>query len=98
MKNEIERVLANWIELALSPNGNLPGDTPPARWVAEKFLRWWSADLQSHLDDATAALARIKDRLHHHGGWEKAAELLDDCEHLAESLDSLRHVLLSKEH
>jgi hypothetical protein len=100
MNNDVEQVLANWIELALSPSGKLPHDMLPSRWVAEKFLRWWRDDFEGHLDerlsDAETALARIREQLQQQGGWDKFGEALHECAHLSEALEILRGTILPK--
>ena len=94
MTAEVERVLANWIEQAMPPPGQLPPDVPPARWVSEKFLRWWRQDFESHLDewlgDAEISLARVRAELDRLGGWDKFGEALHECAHLGDALHSLR--------
>jgi hypothetical protein len=101
MDNNVEQVLANWIELALSPTGELPKDVPPSRWVAEKFLRWWRNDFEGHLDaslgDAETALSSIREQLQQRGGWEKFGEALHECAHLSEALETIRGTVLPKQ-
>jgi hypothetical protein len=98
MTDEVERVLANWIEIALTPPGSLPPDVAPARWVAEKFLRWWRNDFEESLDQsigqAEIALARVRSELDRLGGWDKFGEALHECIHLGDALAELRAALL----
>jgi hypothetical protein len=98
--DEIERVLANWIEQALSPPGNLAPEVVPARWVASNFIRWWRKDGEAHLDewigDAETSLARIREKLLQDAGWDKHGEALHECIHLADALGSLRAALIGK--
>ncbi len=76
--NEVEQVLANWIEQELSPIGSLPPETSPAQWVAVNFLRWWRQGFQGSLDDtlgdAEAAASAIRSELIRLGGWEEFGE------------------------
>jgi hypothetical protein len=101
MVEDVERILANWIEMALSPTGQLPPDVPPSRWIAEKFIRWWRSDFESHLDedlgDAERALGTIRDELMRLGGWENFGEALHECIHLGDALGALRSALLPTE-
>jgi hypothetical protein len=95
---EIERVLSNWIEQALSPVGTLPPDVTPAQWILEKFLRWWRQDFEDHIDewigDAETSLQIITSELNRLGGWEKFGEALHECIHLQDALGSIRHAVL----
>jgi hypothetical protein len=100
MDDEVEKVLANWIAQALSPDGQLPKEKLPAQWIAERFLCWWRNDFEGKLDeslgDAEAALFRIREELQLHDGWDKFGEALHECAHLSEALESLRGLLLPK--
>src|SRR5436853_638702 len=94
MDEEVERVLANWIEQAFSPLGQLSPDVSPAQWVAKQFLRWWRSDVEGRLGDslgdADAALAVIRSELKRFGGWENLGEAMHECCHLEEALESIR--------
>jgi hypothetical protein len=98
IEDEVERVLANWIEEALSSVGSLAPGTRPAQCVASNFLRWWRNDFESHLKewlgDAENALAVIRRELERSGGWDTFGEALHECTHLQESLDTLRQTLV----
>jgi hypothetical protein len=97
MDADVEKVLAGWIELALSPEGKLPEGTTPAQWITTKFLRWWRKDFEGQLDDALGdaenALASIRQQLQDQGGWDKYGEALHECIHLSDALGTIRSVL-----
>ena len=97
MTGEVERVLTNWIELALSPVCQLPNDVSPASWVSEKFLRWWRKDFEANLDDtirdAEMALEGIRAELERLGGWEKVGDALHECIHLRDALNDIRRAI-----
>jgi hypothetical protein len=101
MQEEAELVLSNWIEQALSSAGQLGADTPPAKWIAARFMAWWRSDFESHLDewlgDAEMAMARIRAELNRLGGWDKCGEALHECAHLADALASLRNALVQSQ-
>jgi hypothetical protein len=101
MDKEVERVLANWIDQALSPQGQLPPGVSPAQWVAAQFLHWWRSDFEDHLDewlgDADSALATIKKELERAGGWEQLGEAMHECSHLQDALASIRAAVLPKD-
>lgn len=98
MSKEIEQVLANWIDEALSPMGKLPAGTSPAEWVAGQFLTWWRCGFQSQvggsLDDADRSLQGIQSELNRLGGWALAGEALHECIHLRDTLNELRRLLV----
>jgi hypothetical protein len=98
MKDQVEAVLTNWIQAAISPPGQLPKDVSPGEWVADKFLRWWRSDIEGHLDeslgDAERALEGVRCELNRLGGWEKFGEALHECIHLGDALSTLRQTLL----
>jgi hypothetical protein len=94
MTNEAERVLANWISEAMSPDGQLPAGVSVSSWVAGKFLRWWRKDAEGDIEDclgqAETALAVIRHELELLGGWQKFGEALHECMHLGDALADLR--------
>ena len=94
MSDEIEKVLANWIEEALSPVGQLPPGTSPAQWIAGRFLNWWQnaheGNIRDTFDYAESALERIVIELNRQGGWDQFGEALHECTHLKGALDGLR--------
>jgi hypothetical protein len=89
---DIEDVLANWIREASAPPGSLATGIEPARWAAERFVKWWQAKVASSLDDAEGAATRLRDELQELGGWsnERLAGAMEEITHLEESLASLR--------
>jgi len=98
MDEQVETVLANWIEQALSPVGKLPSEMRPARWVAINFLHWWRTDIEARLDEtlseAESALTAVRNDLKSRGGWDEFGESLHELIHLADALSTLRQALL----
>jgi hypothetical protein len=92
-KSEVEEVLSNWIEQALSPVGRLPEGTRPAEWVAANFCRWWWSRVEDQLGEAEAATSAARDELAHLGGWERCGEALDELCRAQERLSDLRATL-----
>jgi hypothetical protein len=92
-KNEIEAVLANWIEQALSPPGQLPEGIDPSAWIAARFTEWWSVRAEEALGDAERAASGIRYELNRLGGWESFGEALHEHIHLQDALADLRSVL-----
>jgi hypothetical protein len=90
--NEIETVLSNWIEQALSPVGRLDAGTKPALWVASHFSDWWKKRAGYSLGDAARAASAIWNELMRLGGWESFGEVLHKLTHLQDALADLRVV------
>ncbi len=89
---DIERVLANWIREAIESPGSLASGIEPARWAAERFLKWWRAEVAYSLDDADRAAGCLRHELQELGGWsnERLAGVMEEMTHLEESLAALR--------
>jgi hypothetical protein len=49
-RSEIQQVLRNWIEEALSPVGRFAEDIDPPTWVADNFIAWWQKRVEDALD------------------------------------------------
>jgi hypothetical protein len=92
-RSEAEAVLANWIEQALSPPGQIQQDVDPAEWVAARFAEWWRERAERPLVDAERAASAIHDELSRLGGWESFGEALHEHIHLQDALSDLRIIL-----
>jgi soluble lytic murein transglycosylase-like protein len=92
--NEIETVLSNWIEQALSPVGRLDAGTKPALWVASHFSDWWKQRAGYSLGDAARAASAIWNELMRLGGWESFGEVLHKHTHLQDALADFFEVAL----
>jgi len=92
-RRDVETVLANWIEQALSPIGRLPEGLSPSAWVAAQFAEWWRKEAEDALGEAERAATaafRESERL---GGWESCGELRHELTHLREALADLRDLM-----
>jgi hypothetical protein len=85
VSNEIEAVLTNWIEQALSPAGQLPGGVTPAGWVAARFSAWWRDRGGDTIIDAERAAAAVREELTRLGGWECFGDALHELIHLQDA-------------
>src|SRR5262245_40284708 len=92
-QSEIESVLANWIERALSPVGHLPPGIDPAAWISCRFAEWWKVRAEGALIDAERAASVIRSELMRSGGWELFGEALHEQIHLQDALANLRGIL-----
>jgi hypothetical protein len=91
--DEIETVLTNWIEQALSPIGQLPEGVTPGAWTAARFSAWWRDRASGTIGDAERAAAAVRQELMRLGGWNKFGEALHEVSHLQEALCDLRGLL-----
>lgn len=91
--DEIETVLANWIEQALSSSGSLPEGVSPASWVAGQFADWWQARAGDAMNDADRAASAAVEELTRLGGWESFGEALHEMAHLRDALSELRNLM-----
>ena len=48
-RTEIQKVLRNWIEQAMSPDGRFVEGIDPPAWVAENFIAWWQKQVEDSL-------------------------------------------------
>jgi hypothetical protein len=92
-QNEIQQVLANWIERALSPVGSLPVGTTPNEWIAKNFVDWWRTRIESSLGDAEGAANEVCKEITRLGGWDSAGEAMEEALRVRESLADLRSAL-----
>lgn len=99
--DEIETVLANWIEQALSPIGQLPEGTAPASWIAARFMEWWRQSLREALNDIDGTVSNAerateavrKELILRLGGWESFGDALHELIHLRDALGELRGIM-----
>jgi hypothetical protein len=93
---DLEQVLSNWINQAISPSGRLAEGQDPAKWVARQFLEWWqSNEVERPLNDAVLAMNGVHSELERLGGWNKTelGEAMHELIHLKDALDELRAAL-----
>ena len=91
--DEIESVLRDWIEQALSPIGQLPSGVSPAGWIAARFSAWWHDRAGDTIAEAERAARGIRDELMRLGGWEQFGESLHEMIHLQDALTELRGLM-----
>ncbi len=91
--DEVETVLANWIERALSSSGSLPEGTSPAAWVAARFADSWRERAGDTMADAERAASAVVEELTRLGGWESFGEALHEMAHVRDALGDLRCLL-----
>ena len=81
-QSDIEEVLRNWIEQAISPPGKLAENIDRPGWVAERFIDWWREQVDDSLGSAEIAATTLRNEL----------KRLDDPVRLGEALHELTHV------
>lgn len=59
LPSELEQVLANWIDQAVSGHGTLTPGVNPAAWVAAQFLAWWRVQVAKQLETAEGAIGQL---------------------------------------
>lgn len=91
--DELARVLANWIDQALSPIGELTPGADPATWIAARFAEWWRTRTEEALDDAEAAASGLRAELERLGGWNAFGQAMHEHRHLEEALAQLRSLM-----
>lgn len=94
--SEAEQVLANWIEQATSPPGQLVEGIDRAQWIARQFLKWWRTEcVERPLSDAELAVDGIRSDLNRLGGWNNSqlGEAMHQLIHLGDALQELRSAL-----
>ena len=91
-RTDIETVLRNWLDQAMSPAGRLPEGVDPAAWVAQNFIAWWGRQAGGSLGDAEAAAARVRGQLNDLG-YPELAEALHELTHVQDALADLRREL-----
>ena len=57
--SELEQVLANWIDQAVSGPGTLAPGVNPAAWAAAQFLTWWRGQVTKQLATAEKAVSQL---------------------------------------
>ncbi len=91
--DEVEIVLANWIEQALSPSGRLPEGVTPAGWIASRFAEWWRGLAGDPVADAERAALGVREELMRLGGWGAFGEALHEMIHLRDAPSELRGLM-----
>ena len=96
-EREIEEVLSNWIQQAISAEGELlPKGIAPSKWVAKQFLAWWREQaVASAIGDAELAAARVREELTQAGGFDnpQLGEAMHELIHLADALSEIEGCL-----
>jgi hypothetical protein len=87
---EIEQVLENWIEQALSSSGKLAGGITPARWIAKNFIHWWRPQVDDALGDAESAAEQLRAELVRLNTPAQLGEAFHELAHLQDALGDLR--------
>ncbi|HXE55672.1 MAG TPA: hypothetical protein VN541_21790 [Tepidisphaeraceae bacterium] len=90
---EIEQVLRNWIEQAISPEGTFSGGTDRAKWVADNFIAWLRAHVDDSLGSAELAAHRLRDEFKRLGSAAEFDEALHELTHVQDALSDLRRDL-----
>ena len=92
--DEVETVLAAWIEHVLSPVvPPPPEDFSPSTWVAARFAEWWRECAGDTLAEAERAATAVAEELTRLGGWEPFGEALHELAHLRDALSELRGLM-----
>ena len=89
-RDDIERVLANWIGRAMSPVGELDASVDPAEWVAEKFIAWWRKQVAESLDYADESASSLREELIRLNEPERLGEARHALIHVRDALSDLR--------
>ena len=99
MNREAERVLTNWLEEALSSQGKLNEGISAAKWIAERFLKWYEDSIEDDIAQAELALYSIRTQLMTLGGWSspEIVEVLHELVHADEALARIRLAIDSNE-
>ncbi|MEZ6142142.1 MAG: hypothetical protein R3B84_16395 [Zavarzinella sp.] len=88
--SDIDKVLRNWIDQAISPLGSLPPGTEPAQWVAEHFVAWWRDRVEDDLCRAEYASQCLRDELSRLNDAERLDEAFHELSHIQDALSDLR--------
>ncbi|WP_165069027.1 hypothetical protein [Paludisphaera rhizosphaerae] len=91
--DEIETILANWIEQALSSSGSLPEGVSPASWVAGQFADWWRGRAGEAMNDAEIAVSAALKELTRLSGWDSFGEAMHEMAHVRDALGELRGLM-----
>jgi hypothetical protein len=92
-RSEIEQVLRNWIDLAISPSGTFPDGTDRAAWVADNFISWWRNQVDDSLSSADLAAHRLREELKRLRSAAEFDEALHELTHVQDALGDLRRDL-----
>jgi hypothetical protein len=92
-RSDIEQVLRNWIDQAMSTDGTFPPNANRATWVAENFVAWWRKQVEDSLGSAELAAHRLRDELKRLGSPAEFDEALHELTHVQDSLADLRQNL-----
>ena len=92
-RSDIEQVLRNWIDQAISRGRTFPEETDRARWVADNFMTWWRKRVDDSLGSAELAAHRLRDELNRLGSPEEFDEALHELTHVQDALGDLRNDL-----
>jgi hypothetical protein len=90
---DIEQVLRNWIDQAISPEGAFPADTDRVKWVADNFIAWWRKQVDDSLGSAELAAHRLREELKRLGTPAQFDEALHELTHVQDALGHLRQDL-----
>jgi hypothetical protein len=58
-RSEIQQVLRNWIEQAMSPVGRFGDGVDPPAWVADNFIAWWRTRVEDSLNAVQGSAAYL---------------------------------------
>ena len=92
-RSDIERVLRNWIDQAITPDGAFADGTDRARWVADNFIAWWRKQVDDSLGSAESAARRLREELERLGTPTEFGEALHELTHVQDALGDLRQDL-----
>ena len=92
-RSDIEQVLRNWIDQAISPDGTFPEGTDRAAWVADNFIAWWRKRVDDSLGSAELAACRLRDELTRLGHPHEFDDALHELTHIQDALSDLRNDL-----
>lgn len=92
-KADIESVLRNWIDEAITSSGKLGDGVDAAEWVAANFIAWWRQEVGDSLGSAELAAHRLRDELKQHSGRPEMYDALHELTHVQDSLGDLRNSL-----
>ncbi len=96
-RSDIEQVLRNWIDQAMSPEGAFPEGADRAKWVADNFTTWWQKQVGDSLDSAELAAHRLREELKRLGSPAQFDEALHELTHVQDALGDLRQDLGSSD-
>jgi len=94
-RNEIERVLENWLSQAAGSESRLSDGANVPAWVAERFREWLASVVAQPLADGEAAAERLRAALDALGGWNepKLSAALEALTHVLDAFGDVRAIL-----